>query len=611
MPTPLLTLQDLELRFGARPLFSEITLSLSKGERICLVGRNGTGKSTLMKVIAGAVEPDSGRLWSQPGTRVAYLVQEPDLAGFATVRDFVCAGLVPGQRLEPYEAETELLALGIDPDRAPEGMSGGETRRVALAGLLAAEADVLLVDEPTNHLDLDSIAYIEDRLKRYRGALVVISHDRAFLSAVTNTTLWLDRGVLRRNEKGFEDFERWQEEVFQKEATERAKLDKLIAEETVWSVQGISARRKRNQGRLRRLYDLRAERADQVKRVGLADIRMDAGEASGKLVLEATSISKTYGGRPIVKDFSTKVLRGDRLGIVGPNGAGKSTLLKMLTGSLTPDTGTVRLGTKLEMVYLDQTRSSLDLSKTLWQTLCPLGGDQVMVGEKPRHVVAYLKDFLFEEGQARSPVSSLSGGERNRLVLSRALAQPSNFLILDEPTNDLDLDTLDLLQEVLTDYSGTLIIVSHDRDFLDRTVTSTIVFDGPHGTVPGRVMEYPGGYTDAMVQRKNDTDPKSKGRTVPQEKEGAPPTSTSTKAEGASKKLSYKDQRELGELPDRLAKLEKDIATFEAALADPTLYTDDPQKAGKFAKALETKRSELAAAEDRWLELEALEEELS
>lgn len=598
MPPPLLTLQDMALRFGSRPLFTDITLALSKGERVCLVGRNGSGKSTLMKVIAGLVEADTGRFWQQPGTRVAYLEQSPDLSVYKTVQDFVCAGAVAGQPSEAHVAETELLALGLEPDRSPDGLSGGEARRAALARLFGAEADILLVDEPTNHLDLDSIAYVEDRLQRYRGALVVISHDRAFLKAVTNTTLWLDRGILRRNEHGFEDFERWQDAVFTREAEEQHKLNRLIAEETRWSVEGISARRKRNQGRLRRLYDLRAERAAHVKQAGVANIQMETGAASGKLVAEVTEVSKAYGNRSIVKGFSTRILRGDRLGIVGPNGAGKSTLLKIITGQLAPDKGDVRLGTKLQMVYLDQTRSRLEPDKTLWQTLCPLGGDQVMVGERPRHVVAYLKDFLFDEGQARSPVRSLSGGECNRLLLAQALAQPSNLLILDEPTNDLDLDTLDLLQEVLADYGGTLIIVSHDRDFLDRTVTSTIIFGAD-----GSLREYPGGYTDAMQQKSQDESAKTQAPVKPSKADKAAPTATRA-APKTSPKLSNKERAELSKLPGLMEKLEKDIATFESALSDPSLYTDDPKKAGQFAAALDVKRQELSAAEERWLELE-------
>ena len=609
MVTPLLTLQNIALRFGTRPLFIDITMSLSKGERVCLVGRNGTGKSTLMKVIFGTVEPDTGRHWQQPGTRVSYLVQEPDLSRYETIRDYVCAGAVAGQPVEPHVAETELIALSLDPDRSPANLSGGEVRRAALAQLLGSEADIMLVDEPTNHLDLDSIAYIEDRLQRYKGALMVISHDRAFLKAVTNTTIWLDRSVLRRNAKGFEDFERWQEDVHTKEAESRAKLSKRINEETRWSVEGISARRKRNQGRLRRLYELRSQRVAQVRQLGLANIKMATGESSGKLVVEATNISKSYGNQMIVKNFSTRILRGDRLGVIGPNGVGKSTLLKLLTGAEQPDSGAVRLGTKLEMVYLDQTRSRLDPKKTLWQTLCPLGGDQVIVGQRPRHVTAYLKDFLFDKGQARSPVSSLSGGERNRLILAVALIQPSNFLVLDEPTNDLDLDTLDLLQDVLSDFDGTLVIVSHDRDFIDRTVTNTIVFDGTMGPHPGRIMEYSGGYTDAMMQRQQDLSGAPSVLTkakMSRAKIGSTHPATSKPVE---RKLSHKHQHELDAIPDKLMKLEKDIATFENALSDPKLYADYPKKAQQFAKALAVKREELERTEGRWLELEALKEE--
>lgn len=603
MAPPLLSLQDIRLGFGGNPLFQSIDLSISKGERICLVGRNGCGKSTLMKVMSGIVVPDEGKVWSQPGLGIAYLVQEPDLSGFDCLRDFVAEGAIPGRPVEPFMAEARLLAMGLDPDRSCEGLSGGESRRAALARVLASDADILLLDEPTNHLDIDAIGELEQELAGFRGALVVISHDRAFLSAVTNVTLWLDRGVMRRNDNGYEDFELWSVEVFEQEAVERAKLDKLIAEETRWSREGISARRTRNQGRLRRLYDLRETRAAQIRRQGVADISVESGESSGKRVIEAKGLSKAFGDNVICKDFDLRLHRGDKVGLVGPNGAGKSTLLKMLTGKLDPDSGEVTLGTKLNMVYLDQGRSLLKENETLWETLCPDGGDQVLVGDQPRHVVAYLRDFLFNESQARSPVSALSGGERNRLLLAKTLAQPSNFLILDEPTNDLDLDTLDLLQEILSEYDGTLMLVSHDRDFLDRVVTSTIAVEGN-----GSVTEYAGGYSDYKAQKRLAAEEAMPAKEATAK--AAKDKKTRDKPAGKPAKLSYKDQRALDMLPKQIEDLEAEIATLEAKLADGDLYAKDPADFQKIADSLAGKRDAKDQAEEQWLELEMKLEEL-
>jgi ATP-binding cassette subfamily F protein uup len=595
---PLLSLKDVSLGFGGNPLFDKVDLAIGRGERIALVGRNGSGKSTLLKLLADQIEPDSGDRLIRQGVRVSYLPQEPDLSSWNTVLDYAAGGLPDGEEHAVHMADALLHSLSMDGATPTSSLSGGEVRRAALARALAGAPDVLLLDEPTNHLDLPAIEWLEERLATGQFGLVVISHDRAFLERVTNNTLWLDRGRLLRSDRGFAHFDAWSEEILEREATETAKLDKLIAQETTWSHQGITARRKRNQGRLRHLYDLRAKRAGQIARTG--SVRMEAAEAgaTGKLVIEAVGIAKGYGGNQVIKGFSTRIMRGDRVGIIGPNGAGKTTLLRMLIGELRPDAGGLRLGTNIEMVYLDQTREALRPGETPWSMLCPGGGDQVMVGKRPRHVVAYMRDFLFADNQARSPVESLSGGERNRLLLARALARPSNLLVLDEPTNDLDLDTLDLLQELLADYEGTILLVSHDRDFLDRVVTSTIAVEGD-----GSAMEYPGGYSDYLRQRPD----RGGVRAAPR-----PAVATGgekSKRAGARRKLSYNQQRALEQLPGRIVALEKEIASLEAKLADPAYYARDPSGFDGTAAALTRTRENKAAAEEEWLALEMLREE--
>jgi len=465
--------------------------------------------------------------------------------------------------------------------------------------VLAPAPDILLLDEPTNHLDLPAIEWLEERLAGGRFGLVVISHDRAFLGRITNCTLWLDRARLLRSDKGFANFDAWSEEILEREAVESAKLDKLIAQETVWSHQGITARRKRNQGRLRRLYDLRAKRAGQEDRTGSVKLEAAEAGAAGKRVIEAKGISKAYDGNEVIGNFSTRILRGDRVGIIGPNGAGKTTLLRMLIGELPPDSGELRLGTNIRMVYLDQTREALAPGETPWSMLCPGGGDQVMLGDRPRHVVSYLRDFLFGDNQARSPVESLSGGERNRLLLARALARPSNLLVLDEPTNDLDMDTLDLLQELLADYEGTILLVSHDRDFLDRVVTSTIAVEGD-----GSAVEYPGGYSDYLRQRP------AAGQPEPETRTAKPAGKEKPRRPAERHKLSYNQQRELEQLPRKIDVLEKEIETLEAKLADPRLYARDAAAFNEASAALTKAQQDKAAAEEEWLELEVLREEI-
>jgi ATP-binding cassette subfamily F protein uup len=596
---PLLSLQEVSLGFGGMPLFERVDFSVGRGERIALVGRNGSGKSTLLKLLAGEIEPDSGEFVVRQGVSVSYLPQEPDLGAFETVGAYAAAGLARGEEEATHMAEALLDSLSMDAARSTEGLSGGERRRAALARALVGEPDILLLDEPTNHLDLPAIEWLEERLAAGRFGLVVISHDRAFMERVTNCTLWLDRGKLRRLDRGFGHFEAWSEEILERETVEGAKLDKLIAQEMVWSHQGITARRKRNQGRLRRLHELRTKRAGQIARTG--SVRMEAAEAgaTGKLVIEAEDIAKTYDGRKIISDFSARIMRGDRVGIIGPNGAGKTTLLRMLIGELPPDSGRLKLGTKIEMVYLDQTREALGPGETPWSLLCPGGGDQVMVGDRPRHVVAYLRDFLFADSQARSPVESLSGGERNRLLLARALARPSNLLVLDEPTNDLDMDTLDLLQELLADYEGTILLVSHDRDFLDRVVTSTIAVEGD-----GSAAEYPGGYSDYLRQR-----PRSTGDR-PEIRASKPSGKEKPKRAEGRKKLSYNQQRALEQLPGRIQEFETKISELEAALADPGFYARDPEAFDRTAATLSAAQEALARAEEEWLELELLREDL-
>ena len=491
---PLLSLQGVGLTFGGTPLLESADLSVGAGERVCLVGRNGSGKSTLLRIAAGLAEADRGEIFRQPGATVRYLAQEPDMSGHPTVLDWVEAGLGPGD--DPYRAQYLLSELGLTGQEEPDHLSGGEARRAALARTLAPEPDILLLDEPTNHLDLTTIEWLEAELKTTRAALVLISHDRRFLTNLSRATVWLDRGRTRRLDRGFGEFEAWRDEVFAAEEIERQKLDRKIAAEEHWVRYGVTARRKRNVRRMAALSDLRETRRTERRAAGDVQMAAAEGERSGTLVIEAKAIAKGYDGRPLVAGFSTRVHRGDRVGIVGPNGAGKTTLLKLLTGEIPPDEGAVRLGAGLQAVALDQRRESLDGNDTLMEALSEGRGDTITVGGEPRHVMGYLKDFLFSPEQARTPVRVLSGGERGRIMLARALAKSSNLLILDEPTNDLDLETLDVLEDMLGDYGGTLLLISHDRDFLDRVATAVIAPDGN-----GRWLEYAGGYTDMLAQR--------------------------------------------------------------------------------------------------------------
>ncbi|MGO1120193.1 ATP-binding cassette domain-containing protein [Rhodovibrionaceae bacterium A322] len=605
-PAPLISLKDTALGFGGQPLFSGLDLSLSRGERACLVGRNGSGKSTLLKVLAGLQDTDAGERVAQTGARVAYLPQDPALPKEQSVRDFISGGLPHGEEDDLHKVDSMLALLELSGDALLGTLSGGEGRRAALARSLVNAPDVLLLDEPTNHLDLPTIQWLEGELARYRGALLIISHDRAFLKATSNTIVWLDRGKTHKLNKGYDAFDDWSEKVREDEAQELYRLGKKIEQEEHWLHRGVTARRKRNMGRLAKLQELRGQKREMLaNRQGQLSMAAAEANKSGKAVIEVKHLTKAYEAPdgspvPVISDFSTRILRGDRIGIVGRNGAGKTSLVNLLLGRLSPDSGSVKLGTNLEIKLFDQRRESLNYDDTLWETLCPGGGDMLMVGERQKHVVSYLRDFLFSEAQAKQPVGALSGGEKNRLLLARILAQPSNLLVLDEPTNDLDMDTLDLLLEVLDDYQGTLLLVSHDRDFLDRLCTSVILLDGQ-----GNAQEYPGGFTDAMGQAGGLPGARNK-RPVAKEK-----TASKPRSKGPAAKLSYKDQRELDSLPQELEKLAEDIARFEETLATPDLYSSDPARFQKTSDALTAAQEKLESREERWLELEDLRESLS
>ena len=592
---PLLQLSGTSLTFGGNPLFDGLTLVIQPGDRVALVGRNGSGKSTLMKVMAGLTEADRGNRTVPPGITVGYMEQDPDLSGFATLGDFAASNLPEGME---YKLAVVAEGLKFNPDMPVVIASGGERRRAALAKLLAEEPELMLLDEPTNHLDIQAIEWLEAELMQTRTAFVLISHDRAFLRALTRATLWVDRGEVRRRESGFDGFEEWRETVWAEEDDARHKLDRKIKAEAKWAVEGISARRKRNQGRVRALADLRAERSSQIRRQGTAALALDSGTVSGKKVIEAKGIAKAYGDKLLIQGFDLRILRGDRVAFVGPNGAGKTTLLKMLTGELAPDAGTVSLGTNLEIAVFDQARARLDAEATLWDNLTgdPLmrvsgAADQVMVRGVPKHVVAYLKDFLFDEAQARAPVRSLSGGEKARLLLAKLMAQPSNLLILDEPTNDLDVETLDLLQDILADYDGTVLLVSHDRDFIDRIATATVALEGQ-----GRASVYPGGWSDYAAQR---------GMPGQDLNVTASPSRPSvTKAEAAkSAGLSFTEKKRLDDLPAQIARLEAEIGKLAKLLADAQLFTREPAKFRKATEAMAERQSTLVAAEADWLTL--------
>jgi ABC transport system ATP-binding/permease protein len=602
MPAPLLLLQDINLTFGVTPLLSGAELAVAAGDRVCLVGRNGSGKSTLLRIAAGLMQPDAGHRFAQPGATIHYLPQEPDLSGFATTLAYVEAGFGAEAADDRHRALYLLKELGLSGKEEPASLSGGEARRAALARVLAPSPDVLLLDEPTNHLDLSGIEWLERELVGMRSGIVLTSHDRRLLERISRTTIWLDRGITLSRDESFKAFEPWRDALLEQEASERHKLGRKIALEEDWLRYGVTARRTRNQRRLAELHALRRKRKEQ--RASQGTVRLEAAQVdlSGRLVAVVQGIAKSYAGRLVVRDFTARIMRGDRVGIVGPNGAGKTTLLNLLTGALMPDTGEVRLGTNLARVTLDQLRETLDPEQSLTEALTGGSGDTVTVRGQTRHVVGYMKDFLFSPEQARTLVGVLSGGERARLSLARAFARPSNLLVLDEPTNDLDLETLELLQERLAEYPGTVLLASHDRDFLDRVVTSVIATEGN-----ARWIEYAGGYTDMLAQRKS-------------VRRGTPPAAfpvtsrlqpvPEVRIRSRPRRMSFSDRRALETLPARIEALQTQIAGVNAILADPDLYSRDPGRFSATTQALAAARDELAAAEEQWLTLEMLREEI-
>lgn len=595
----LLSLKDISLTFGGRPLLEAAELSLADDERLCLVGRNGSGKSTLLKIVAGLVEADGGERFLQPGTTVHYLPQEPDFGLHESVLSYVEAGL--GPMGDDWRAQHYLRELNLTGHETPAQLSGGEMRRAALARALASDPDILLLDEPTNHLDLPAIEWLEAELKSLRGALIMISHDRRFLEALSNRTVWIDRGQTRRMERGFAHFEEWRDQVLEEEERDQALLAQSIVREEHWMRYGVTARRKRNIRRVELLGSLRKQQKEHVGKQGNVKLAFSDGNMSGKLVAEVTKLSKSFSTRKIVSNLELLVLRGNRLALVGPNGAGKTTLIKLITGQLVPDSGKVKLGTNLEIVSLDQNRNSLHPDDIVSDVITGGRGSSVTINGEVKHVMTYMKDFLFRPEQARTPVSVLSGGERARLILARELARPSNVLILDEPTNDLDLETLDLLQEMLADYPGTVIVVSHDRDFLDRVASSVLMHEGE-----GKWVEYAGGYTDMLAQR---------GEGITARKMEKSSTKAQTVAEKpvetqSRRKLSFKDKHALETLPAKIATLQSELKQLENKLADSGLFVREPKAFETTSLRHAAVGREISQSEEKWLELEMMREEM-
>jgi ATP-binding cassette subfamily F protein uup len=603
MAAPLIQLKDIALTFGGTPLLTGAELTVAAGERVSLVGRNGSGKSTLLKIAAGLVEPDRGSVFVQPGALVRYLPQEPDFAGFASTLAYVEAALRPTD--DPHLARYMLGEVGLSGQDEPARLSGGEARRASLARVLAPSPDILLLDEPTNHLDLTTIEWLERELAERNSALVIISHDRRFLSNLSRSTVWLDRGVTRRLERSFAHFEEWRDSVLEEEEREQHKLDRKIVAEEHWMRYGVTARRKRNMRRVGELKALREKR--RAYRAAAGGVAITAGTAapSGALVIEAVKVGKSYNDRAIVQDFSTRIQRGDRIGIVGPNGSGKTTLINLLTGALAADTGTVRLGANLAIATLNQQRNSLDPGITVADALTGGSGDTVTVNGRPKHVVSYMKDFLFTAEQARTPLGKLSGGERGRLMLAQALAKPSNLLVLDEPTNDLDMETLDVLEDVLADYPGTVLLISHDRDFLDRLVNGVIA---PEGN--GRWLEYAGGYSDMLAQRGSDLT-RERRSAEPQKVNKEVRSSARLEPQPVRRRMTFKDKHALETLPTAIAALRVEAAQLQSKLDDPQYYARDRAAFEETTAALGDLQRRIEAAEMQWLELEILREELA
>ncbi len=645
----LLRLEQLQLAYGNHVLLDGADLVLEKGERLALVGRNGTGKSTLLRLVAGEAQPDGGSIWRAPGLKIGVLAQELPQADGQTIFDVVAGGLPEaGELLSEYhhligEAEPDmrrlsalqsrleaidgwsfhqridvvLTRLGLPADAEMVALSGGWRRRVALARALVAEPDLLLLDEPTNHLDLDTIAWLEEQLAAFNGAVLFITHDRAFLSKLATAILELDRGRLGRYPGDYARYQEQKTHELEVEARENAEFDKRLAQEEAWIRQGIKARRTRNEGRVRALEQMRRERSQRRERQGTANLNVDSGERSGKRVVELKGVTQRFGDETVIRDFSIEVQRGDRIGLIGRNGAGKTTLLKILLGEMEPTQGAVRLGTKLQVAYFDQLRGGLEPEKTVYDNVAQ-GSDRVSVGGRDRHVMSYLQDFLFSPERARQPVKALSGGESNRLLLAKLFTQPANVLVLDEPTNDLDVETLELLEELLLDFDGTLLLVSHDRAFMDNVVTSVLAFEGE-----GRVREYVGGYTDWVRQggrlppapwegaaRQQAEPAAAAGEEANQPAAKAPsagePSAGGKQGAKRPAKLSYKLQRELDGLPAEIERLEAEVAAFEAQVGDPAFYQQDAEAVTRTLEALAAKQAELDAAMERWMELEAL-----
>ncbi len=597
--TPLILLKNVQISFGGTPLINDGNITIYPKDRICLVGRNGCGKSTFMKIIAGAIEADKNDLFIQPLTKIAYLEQDPKLPFDKTVSEYVSKGLKNYNENLEYLIDQITESLKLDKEKIISQLSGGQLRRVALAKALISEPDVLLLDEPTNHLDIETIQWLENTVNNFKGAIVFISHDKQFLKNVTKKTVWLDRGITNSINKGFSHFEEWRDTFLEQETTSVEKVDKILKQETTWSHQGITARRKRNQGRLKRLYELRKVRSDHIKYQKQKSLNSESEPLSSKEIVVAKNISKSYDKNVIIKDFSVRILRGDRIGIVGPNGSGKTTLISLLTKNIKFDSGNVRLAKNLEMSYLDQARQKLNSKKTLWETLCETGGDHIWAQGRYRHVVSYLKDFQFSDEQTRTPVSVLSGGEKNRLLLAMALAKSSNFMVLDEPTNDLDVDTLELLEEMLSNYQGTILIVSHDRNFLDNVVNSTLFIEED-----GTVHEYAGGYTDAINKRKqSDIKNKPSLKNISLKSKQAKETTS-------QKKLSYKHIYRLQKLEHLITELTSEIKKIENDLSDSNLYCDNPDKFNNLSNNLKNIKSELESHELEWIELKEQQENL-
>src|SRR4051794_36082628 len=600
MAAPVLSYEDLGLIQGEGWLFRHLDLYIGERDRLALIGRNGAGKTTLLKCLANLIDPDEGKRTIVPGTHVVLLEQDPVMTGHPTLRDWVMSG---GDAPEAHQADAIADQLGIDLSRPVDTASGGERRRAAIARALAQNPDVLLLDEPTNHLDLGAIEWLEEWLKRFTGAFIVISHDRTFLTRLTRSCLWLDRGQLRRAEIGFGGFEAWTERVYDEEARAAEKLDAKLKLELHWLQRGVTARRRRNQGRLAKLHEMRAQRAAMLGSAGTAKLALAKDDVRSKTVIDADQVSKTYGDRPIIRDFTLRIQRGDRIGIVGPNGAGKTTLLKLLTGEIAPDSGTVKQARTLSGIIIDQQRKLMDPAKRVKDVLAN-GGDWIEVRGAKKHIKGYLKEFLFDPALTDAPIGSLSGGERSRLLLAREFAREANLLVLDEPTNDLDLETLDLLQVVIADYEGTVLIVSHDRDFLDRTVTITLGLDGS-----GKVDIVAGGYED-WVRRRYEAH-RTPAKAGAQTRAAAKEERTGPLPSPGNRKLSYKDQRDYDRLPIEIERLEAEVAADEAALHDPDLYTRDPNRFAELTERIARNRAEIEAAELRWLEVAEMAEALA